>query len=91
VSEYKIKVDFPNLPSGADVSIPGLPLELKNGQEYEVTKEEHERYRAFHMAPDEEGVWQPGPTLLQATKDDEYITVASPAKPAPTKTKEEVN
>jgi hypothetical protein len=83
---YELSLDLPSLPKGEPVQIPGLGT-FENGETHEITKIEHERYRAYHVRQipviDEEtqevrgNELENGPTLLQAFKDREDIEVVT--------------
>lgn len=85
---YKITLNLPGLSKDDSVTIDGIG-ELKNGDTYEVSAEEAEAFRNAHMRPVESvdsssGETrvenQPGPTLYEAFKDHEHITVETVTK-----------
>lgn len=84
--QYEVTLDLPGTPKGEPVQIVGLGT-FDNGSTFEVTKEEAEYYRAFHVRQEpivddetqailgSEAVL--GPTLLQAFKDTEGVEVVT--------------
>jgi hypothetical protein len=80
---YELELDLPGHPKGEGVQIPGLGT-FENGSVYEVTEEEAQSYRVYHtrqvQQTDEHGNvlgadTELGPTLLQAFRKYEGITV----------------
>lgn len=80
---YKMTVDFPNLAKGAEVQIDGLGI-FENGYEHTVEDDQAQDFRNSHSTVeeehDEEGnvishTTVPGPTIVQAFKNTEGITV----------------
>lgn len=69
----KVKVDYPNLASGLVVFIHGLG-EVKNGHTAEFSDEQVEQFRAQRRNWHDD---KPGPTLAQAFKDNDFVTVES--------------
>lgn len=74
---YQITIDYPNMPKGQEVSIPGLGT-YKNGSTHAVTKEEADLFRAYQA-----DTGMPDQTLLQAFKGQDYVTVESVKEPQP--------
>lgn len=79
---YEVTVNMESLPKGADVEIDGLGI-FKNGETADVTDEAAEQFRIKHTSVayeyDDKGnmsqeVTQ-GPTVLQAFKDSETVSV----------------
>jgi hypothetical protein len=66
---YQITIDYPNMPKGQEVSIPGLGT-YKNGTSHAVTEEEAELFRAYQT-----DTGMPDQTLLEAFKGHGYVTV----------------
>jgi len=81
---YTIKFDFPNLPKGGEIDITGLNVIFENGKEYTISKEAADAYRVHNQrpvvsaSPDPQAPteWELGPTLLEAFKDNEHVTVS---------------
>lgn len=79
---YKMTVQLPNLPKGAEVAIDGLGV-FENGYEYDISEEQANTFRARNAAQlfshDKDGnlevKTEQGPTLLQAYKKDDGIEV----------------
>lgn len=84
---YTIKFDLPNLPKGGEIDIAGLNAIFENGKEYKVSDVEAEAFRTLHIRPvvSEDPlapvVWGNGPTLLEAFKDNEHVTVTEVKAP----------
>lgn len=81
---YTITFDFPNLPKGGEIDIFGLNAIFENGKTYQITKGQAEQYRlsnqrpvvsAAEENPDQAPEWELGPTLLEAFKDNDHVTV----------------
>lgn len=68
---YEITVDYPNMPKGAEVAIPGLDT-LQNGKKTTVTDEQADSFRAYQAASG--GLDK---TLLQAFQGAEHVTVTT--------------
>lgn len=81
---YTVQIDMPTLPKGHEVEIDGLG-QFENGSTVEVSKEDAEAFRVKHqavvMTTDKDGNNHievfPGPTLLQAFKDNDTIVVST--------------
>jgi hypothetical protein len=85
---YKITLNLPGLPKsgeGSEVEIAGIGR-LQNGKTYDISEEEAQAFRNANSnnapvegktGPDGETLYetQPGPTLLQAFKDNKFVTV----------------
>lgn len=84
---YKIKFDYPNLPKGGEIDITGLNRIFENGKEYQISNAEAEAFRLHNNRPvvSEDPLapvtWENGPTLLEAFKDNEYVTVETVKAP----------
>lgn len=75
---YQIKFDFPNLPKGGEIDITGLNNRFyENGKTYAVSEEEAEQYRVTYPVVLDDGTTAPGPTLLEAFKDNKFVTVTT--------------
>jgi hypothetical protein len=87
VHVYTIKFDFPNLPRHGDIDVTGLDQIFQNGKEYTISAAQAEMFRAHNQRPvvsdDPLGPveYEPGPTLLEAFKDNQYVTVATAKAP----------
>lgn len=68
---YEITVNYPNMPKGAEVAIPGLDT-LKNEEMYAVTDEQADAFRAYQVASGGQDK-----TLLQSFQGAEYVTVTT--------------
>jgi hypothetical protein len=66
---YKITFDYPNMPKGQEISVPGLGT-YRNGSTTFVSKEEAEAFRVYQV-----DVGMPDKTLLQAFQGSDYVTV----------------
>lgn len=74
---YKITIDYPNMPKGQEVSIPGLGT-FENGSTTTVTKEQSDAFRAY-----QKDVGMPDKTLLESFKGAEYVTVVTTKEDPP--------
>lgn len=84
---YVMEIDVEGSPKGEEFQIAGLGT-FKNGETYEVTKEEADAYRTYHSRQKpilEEGTnailgseLENGPTLLQAAKGMHGVKVSTP-------------
>jgi hypothetical protein len=72
---YQISIDYPNMPKGQEVSIPGLGT-YKNGSTTVVSNEEANAFRAYQV-----DVGMPDQTLLQSFVGSEYVTVETYTPP----------
>lgn len=75
---YKITFNFPNLPKGGEVDITGLNHIFENGSTYTISEEEAQAFRDHNpvvLESDGDGVYGPGPTLLEAFKDNKHVKV----------------
>jgi hypothetical protein len=76
---YTISLAYPNLSNGDEVQFTGLPYTFKNGKTYELTDADAEAFRAASpvVSTSEDGFvsYGPGPTLEEAFKDNEYVTI----------------
>jgi hypothetical protein len=68
---YEITIDFPNMPKGQQVSIPGLGT-YENGSTNVVSKEEAEAFKAYQT-----DTGMPDQTLLQAFKGQDFVKVVT--------------
>lgn len=86
---YKIEFDMPNLARGTEVQIDGLGT-FANGGTYTITNEQAAAFRVAgrkqRFVPDGHGavdvVTEDGPTVLQAFKDAEGVTVTTTSSPS---------
>lgn len=68
---YEITIDYPNMPKGAEVAIPGLDT-FKNGDTNTVTDEQAAAFRAYQVASGGQDK-----TLLQSFQGNDYVTVST--------------
>lgn len=74
---YDITIDFPNMPKGQEVSIPGLGT-YANGTTSTVTKEEADMFRTYQT-----DTGMPDQTLLQAFQKQDGVTVTTQSTDKP--------
>lgn len=68
---YQLELDYPNMPKGQELSIPGLGT-YQNGSTTVISKEEADSFRQYQV---DNGM--PDRTLLQAFTGAEYVTVTT--------------
>lgn len=69
---YQLQFNYPNLPKGAEIDITGLDYIFKNGETYDVTTAEADRFRSVQA---EMLGLETGPTLSEAFKDNGGVKV----------------
>jgi hypothetical protein len=90
---YKVKVNDPALPKGADVEVPGLGV-FANGSTTQVSEEQAEAYRDNNavladVETDDRPAWtgaagvelRRGPTVLQAFEGHSTVSVETVKEP----------